>query len=139
MLQERLKGYVRVAVARASLRLGDGTRDYVVVTEGAGSLLVTQAGMAGELEARVELRNVSGVAFDARIKVRLNNTAAAVRETFPGIRPGDPAVVLDLQSAFNGRRLCENTVGLREEKGPASWRSPGAVDSTEWIAQIRTR
>ena len=28
-----------------------------------------------------------------------------------------PAVVLDLQSAFNGRRLCESTVGLREEKG----------------------
>lgn len=46
--------------------------------------------------------------------------------------------VLDLASAFNGRRLCENTVGLYEERGLASWRSTGAVDQTEWINQIRT-
>ena len=48
------------------------------------------------------------------------------------------ARVLELQSAFNGRRLCENTVGLLEEKGLASWQSAGAVDKTEWIDQIRT-
>jgi hypothetical protein len=46
--------------------------------------------------------------------------------------------VLDMQSALNGRRLCENTVGLLEERGIASWTSPGAVDNTEWVAQIRT-
>jgi hypothetical protein len=46
--------------------------------------------------------------------------------------------VMELQSTFNGRRLCENTVGLLEEKGLASWRSAGAVDQTEWINQIRT-
>jgi hypothetical protein len=46
--------------------------------------------------------------------------------------------ILELQSAFNGRRLCENTVGLLEEKGLANWRSAGAVDQTEWINQIRT-
>ena len=46
--------------------------------------------------------------------------------------------VLELASAFNGRRLCENTVGLLEEKGLASWQSAGAVDKTEWINQIRT-
>ncbi|WP_243060951.1 hypothetical protein [Nocardioides sp. SR21] len=45
---------------------------------------------------------------------------------------------LDLSSAFNGRRLCENTVGLYEERGIANWTSPGAVDQTEWINQIRT-
>ena len=45
---------------------------------------------------------------------------------------------LDLASAFNGRRLCENTVGLYEERGIADWRSPGAVDQTEWVNQIRT-
>ena len=45
---------------------------------------------------------------------------------------------LDLASAFNGRRLCENGVGLYEEKGIASWTSPGAVDQTEWVNQIRT-
>ncbi len=46
--------------------------------------------------------------------------------------------VLDLASAFNGRRLCENTVGLLEEKGLWDWTSTGAVDKTEWINQIRT-
>jgi hypothetical protein len=46
--------------------------------------------------------------------------------------------VLELQSAFNGRRLCENTVGLLEEKGLTSWTQAGAVDKTEWINQIRT-
>jgi hypothetical protein len=47
-------------------------------------------------------------------------------------------VVMDAQSALNGRRLCENTVGLLEEKGLASWQSRGAVDKTEWVSQVRT-
>ena len=46
--------------------------------------------------------------------------------------------VMDLSAAFNGRRLCENTVGLIEERGLANWTSTGAVDQTEWINQIRT-
>jgi hypothetical protein len=48
------------------------------------------------------------------------------------------AKVLDLASAFNGRRLCENTVGLLEEKGLSSWTATGASDQTEWINTIRT-
>jgi hypothetical protein len=46
--------------------------------------------------------------------------------------------ILELQSAFNGHRLCENTVGLLEEKGLTSWTQAGAVDKSEWINQIRT-
>ena len=46
--------------------------------------------------------------------------------------------VLDFQSSLNGRRLCENTVGLLEEKGVANWTSAGAVDKTEWVNQLRT-
>ncbi len=46
--------------------------------------------------------------------------------------------ILELQSAFNGRRLCENTVGLLEEKGLSSWTQAGAVDRTEWVNEIRT-
>lgn len=45
---------------------------------------------------------------------------------------------LDLSTAFNGRRLCETTVGLYEETGIANWLATGAVDNTEWINQIRT-
>lgn len=48
------------------------------------------------------------------------------------------ARLLELQSAFNGRRLCEKTVGLYEEVGLSSWTQPTAVDKTEWINQIRT-
>lgn len=48
------------------------------------------------------------------------------------------AKVLELSSALNGHRLCENAVGLLEEKGLASWQSTGAVDKTEWVDQIRT-
>ena len=46
--------------------------------------------------------------------------------------------ILDMSSLLDGRRLCENTVGLLEEQGLASWTSPGAVDRTEWVSQIRT-
>jgi GDSL-like Lipase/Acylhydrolase family len=46
--------------------------------------------------------------------------------------------LLDMTNALLGRRLCENTVGLLEEKGLASWTSAGAVNKTEWVQQIRT-
>jgi hypothetical protein len=45
---------------------------------------------------------------------------------------------MDISSAFNGRRLCENTDGLLEEEGLPSWTAAGAKDRTEWINQIRT-
>jgi hypothetical protein len=48
------------------------------------------------------------------------------------------ANIFDAQNALVGRRLCENTVGLLEEKGLATWQSPGAADQTEWVSQIRT-
>ena len=48
------------------------------------------------------------------------------------------AHVLDTRNALVGHRLCENTVGLLEEVGLSSWRSPGAADRTEWVSQIRT-
>lgn len=46
--------------------------------------------------------------------------------------------VFDARNALVGHRLCENTVGLIEEKGLTWWRSPGAADLTEWVSQIRT-
>jgi hypothetical protein len=47
-------------------------------------------------------------------------------------------VILDNVDALVGRRICENTVGLLEERGIATWQSAGAVDNTEWVSQIRT-
>jgi hypothetical protein len=46
--------------------------------------------------------------------------------------------ILDMTNALAGHRLCENTVGLLEEKGVATWQTPGAVDKSEWVSQIRT-
>jgi hypothetical protein len=46
--------------------------------------------------------------------------------------------VLNVSSAFNGRRLCESSVGRLEERGYTSWKQTGAVDNTEWINGIRT-
>lgn len=47
-------------------------------------------------------------------------------------------VVLNMTNALVGRRLCEKSVGLLEERGIATWQSPGAVDVTEWVHQVRT-
>jgi hypothetical protein len=64
------------------------------------------------------------------LNATVRNAAAAT--ALPNI------AVLDMQTALDGRRLCENTVGLLEEQGVASWTSAGAVDKTEWVQQIRT-
>ena len=47
-------------------------------------------------------------------------------------------VIQNNAAAFNGRRLCENTVGLLEERGVANWTQTNAPDVTEWQNQIRT-
>jgi hypothetical protein len=46
--------------------------------------------------------------------------------------------LLDARNAFAGRRLCEDTVGLMEERGIGHWTQPGAADNTEWVKQINT-
>jgi hypothetical protein len=45
---------------------------------------------------------------------------------------------LELRSAFNGRRLCENTVDRVDHTSYSSWSAPGAVDHIEWFQGIRT-
>ena len=46
--------------------------------------------------------------------------------------------VVDMTNALAGRRLCESSVGLLEERGVANWTAAGAADQTEWVSQIRT-
>ena len=62
----------------------------------------------------------------------LNNT---VRNAVAGM---SNVSLLEMTEALSGRKLCENTVGLLEEKGVANWRVAGAVDKTEWVHQVRT-
>ena len=58
-------------------------------------------------------------------------TKAAHSSGIPNVR------ILNLSAALNGHRLCEKHVGLLEEEGLASWRSPGAAAKSEWVSQIR--
>ena len=69
-----------------------------------------------------------------RVVSVFNQTArdAAASSGLPNVR------ILEMGNALKGRRLCENTVGLLEEKNVASWQTAGAVDKTEWVSQIRT-
>jgi hypothetical protein len=46
--------------------------------------------------------------------------------------------LFEAQNALVGHRLCENTDGLLEEQGLATWHSAGAADRSEWVSQIRT-
>jgi hypothetical protein len=64
----------------------------------------------------------------------VNTFNSTVRNAVAGM--GIP--ILDMSEALAGRKLCENTVGLLEEKGVSSWQSAGAVDKSEWVEQIRT-
>ncbi len=57
---------------------------------------------------------------------------AAAQSGLPNVK------IVDVASLFNGRRLCETGVHLLSETSLSSWRSPGAVDASEWIEQIRT-
>ncbi len=67
--------------------------------------------------------------------VKINNSVKAAAAAANG---SGNVKVMDIAGAFNGRRLCESTVGLLEERGLGSWTQAGAVDNSEWIEQIRT-
>jgi hypothetical protein len=45
---------------------------------------------------------------------------------------------MELRSAFNGRRLCENTVNRVDASGYSKWNVAGALDHIEWFQGIRT-
>ncbi len=56
-----------------------------------------------------------------------------------GAQSGLPNIkYLEIRHAFDGRRLCENTVGRLEEAGVTYWNDSGAVDKIEWFQGIRT-
>ncbi|HXG49000.1 MAG TPA: VCBS repeat-containing protein, partial [Methylomirabilota bacterium] len=71
---------VKVGVSDAHLGLGDGTTDFVSLTEGEGGLILSSAGLAGEFSVMVGLNVPGAVDFDGTFRVKLNNTAAAVNE-----------------------------------------------------------
>ena len=77
-------------------------------------------------------------ANDVVVRAMNNTTKNAASQAIAGGMPN--VKVLDLQDSLVGRRLCENTVGLLEERGVTAWwySNQGAVDKSEWVQQIRT-
>jgi len=57
---------------------------------------------------------------------------AAAQTGLPNVK------TMELRSAFNGRRLCENTVSRVDSSGYSKWNAPGALDHIEWFQGIRT-
>ena len=71
-----------MAAANVSLSLGDGTTEFVSVTNGEGALLITTQGVAGTLSADVAINNIPGVTFAGSFALSINTTSIAVSENF---------------------------------------------------------
>ncbi len=57
-------------------------RARVTLTDGTGAFLVTTAGIAGQLSGRIALTLPAGISFSGNFSLALNNTSAAVDQTF---------------------------------------------------------
>jgi len=73
---------VRIAVSDLRLGLGDGSRDYVVVENGEGSLLIYNKGIAGSISADIRIQNISGVSFTGNFGLDINTIDEEINETF---------------------------------------------------------
>lgn len=128
-------------VAGAMAGAGYDPSQYVVVVQTYMSPIPRGAGFRYK-QSGYGRQAVGGCGFWSADADWANDTAlpainGAVRDAVG--QSGLPNVrTLELRSAFDGRRLCENTVGLLEERGLRSWTAAGASDQTEWINQIRT-
>jgi hypothetical protein len=128
-------------VHRAMVEAGYRDEMYGIVVQDYESPLPNGSGFRYE-ESGWERQEVGGCGFWNADANWANETAlptidGAVHNAATEARLTNVRTML-LSSAFNSRRLCENTVGLLEERGLTSWRGAGAVDRTEWINQIRT-
>ncbi|PYQ02014.1 MAG: hypothetical protein DMF83_24450, partial [Acidobacteria bacterium] len=97
----------RISASNVTLRLGDGTTDFVTLTDGQGSFVILDIpgpspaakGLAGQLSGTVGL-NVPGVSFTGALGLTLNNTGLAVNETFT---VGGTATTLSLDAGSYAR------------------------------------
>ena len=134
-----IKGAI-LNVQAAMANAGYTTSQYTVLVQNYMSPIPTSTGFRYS-QSGYTRQSTGGCGFWNNDANWANNTAlpkinGAVASAAAAVTPN--VRTLNLTSAFNGRRLCENTVGLLEEKGLATWLSSGASDSTEWINQIRT-
>ena len=128
---------IRTAMTNAGYTAGS----YTIVVQTYPSPIPNGAGFRYS-QSGFTRQSTGGCGFWNRDADWANSTAlarinGAVRQAI--VNTGDPNVkLMELQSTFNGRRLCETGVGLLEERGLTSWTNTGAVNQSEWINQIRT-
>ena len=73
-MEEDSRG-LTLAVSEASIRLGDGNKDYLILNDGSGAFVI-DGGIAGEVSGEVILQNVPGVEFDLKLDLEINTTNA---------------------------------------------------------------
>jgi Ca2+-binding RTX toxin-like protein len=73
---------VKVAASLVEIYLGDGTTDYVWITNGHGGMVVTKAGLACRVEAAVSLLNVPGLDLSGTLGLAINTGPDPVKESF---------------------------------------------------------
>ena len=75
---------VKIMASKVHLGLGDGTTEFVSLDNGRGSLIITPAGVAGEIAADVAVKNITDVSFSGSFRLLINNSAVAVNVPLAG-------------------------------------------------------
>lgn len=129
---------IRLAMSNA----GYAQSSYTIVVQTYPSPMPTAAGIRYP-ETVSDRFNTGGCAFwnadaDWANTVALPTINSAVRDAVTQAG-GTNIKVLNVDNAFNGRRLCETGTALYEEQWlpTYSWTTPGAVDNREWVNRIR--
>ncbi|NOS68309.1 MAG: calcium-binding protein, partial [Verrucomicrobia bacterium] len=73
---------VSVAAKNVLLTFGDGTNNYLSLSNGQGAFIAVTGGIAGRLSGDVALTNVPNVTLSGTLGVEFNNTASAVNRNF---------------------------------------------------------
>ena len=68
---------VRVIASNVNVGLGDGTTDFLTLTNGSAVLLLKQAGLAGRIGGTVSV-NIPGVSLGGDFEIAINTTNAAI-------------------------------------------------------------
>ncbi len=140
----RVKGEVETAlenVATAMSNAGYSSSQYTLLVQDYPSPIpngsefrYTQSGYSRQTTGGCGFWNADANYANATMLPTIDSTVLGAAEA-SGL---SNVKLLQLSSAFNGRRLCEKGVGLLEEEGLSSWKGANAVDKTEWVNQVRT-
>lgn len=129
-------------VKQAMTNAGYGTSQYTIVVQTYPSPLpngsrfrYSQSGFTRQSTGGCGFWNRDADWANATALTQINR---AVTNAASAANSARNIVVMNLSSAFNGRRLCETGVDLMERTGLGSWTTAGAANVTEWVSQIRT-